>query len=112
MSDIERFAILIALSSVVFLAVLALATRRRENKPAVAMLVLLTVVVVICGMLFARYGHIIFRLPWWIYYGLPALMTFFLPPLALRMNRAEVRSLEDGQDVLPKVPENRATVAI
>lgn len=50
---------------------------------------MLTIVVVICGMLFARYGHIIFRLPWWIYYGLPALMTFFLPPLSLRMNRAE-----------------------
>ena len=89
MSDLERFAILIALSSLVFLAILALATRRRENKPAVATLVLLTVVVVICGMLFARYGHIVFQLPWWIYYGLPASMTFFLPPLALRMNRAE-----------------------
>jgi hypothetical protein len=27
---------------------------------------------------------------WWIYYGFPALMTFFLPPLVLRMNIAEM----------------------
>jgi hypothetical protein len=41
-------------------------------------------------MLFARYGHILFQLPWWIYYGLPALMTFLFPPLLLKMNRSEI----------------------
>jgi hypothetical protein len=46
--------------------------------------------VVAFGMVFARYGHVVFRLPWWIYYGLPALVTFLLPPLALKMRRAEI----------------------
>ena len=41
-------------------------------------------------MLFARYGHIFFQPPWWIYYGIPALITFFLPPVTLKMNFAEV----------------------
>jgi len=49
----------------------------------------ITAVVVVGGMLFARYGHILFRPPWWIYYGLPALTTILLPPIALRMHRAE-----------------------
>ncbi len=90
MPDIERFAVLIVIASIVFLALLCLITRRRSHKPGPARLFLLTVVVVLCGMLFARYGHILFRLPWWIYYGAPALATFLLPPFVLKMNRAEI----------------------
>ena len=39
-------------------------------------------------MLFARwtYGP---RLPWWISYGVPALATFFVPPIVFRMSRVE-----------------------
>ncbi|HWO31156.1 MAG TPA: hypothetical protein VNO32_20365 [Candidatus Acidoferrum sp.] len=38
-------------------------------------------VVVVFGMLFARYSHLAFpHLPWEIYYGLPALTTVLLPP--------------------------------
>jgi hypothetical protein len=88
--DIERVAILIVIASIVFLAVLTFITRRRSSKPTPARLFILTVVVVLCGMLFGRYGHILFRLPWWIYYGLPVSMTFLMPPLVLRMNRAEI----------------------
>jgi hypothetical protein len=90
MNDIERFAVFMVSASIVFLAVLAFTTRGRASKPNLALLFMLTVVVVVCGMLFARYGHILFRPPWWIYYGVPALMTFLLPPVALRMNRAEI----------------------
>jgi hypothetical protein len=90
MSDTERFAVFMVFASIVFLTVLAFTTRRRVTKPSPALLCMLTVVVVVCGMLFARYAHILFRPPWWIYYGVPASMTFFLPPFVLRMNRAEV----------------------
>jgi hypothetical protein len=90
MTDIERFTVFTIAASAVFLAVLTAVTRRRAKKPNAALLVALTVIVVVCGMVFARYGHILFQLPWWIYYGLPASLTFLLPPVVLKMKRAEV----------------------
>ncbi len=89
MSDIDRFAVLIIIASAVFLAVVILIVRTRGSRPDPALLFGLTITVVPCGMLFARYGHLIFQLPWWIYYGMPALVTFLLPPLVLKMNRGE-----------------------
>ena len=48
-------------------------------------------VVVALGMIFARYSHLAFpSLPWWIYYGLPALTTIFLLPVWLGMSRFEM----------------------
>jgi hypothetical protein len=90
MADIQRFAIFMLAASGLFLAVLAVVTRGRTKKPNSALLVFLTVVVVVFGMVFARYGHVLFQLPWWIYYGLPALLTFLLPPIILKMKRTEV----------------------
>lgn len=90
MPDIERVAVLIVIASIVFIGVLTFIMRGRSSEPRSARLLILTVVVVLGGMLFARYGHIIFRLPWWIYYGLPASMTFLLPPFVLKMNRSEI----------------------
>lgn len=89
MSDLARFAVFMAFASAVFLAVLAFITRKRQCKPSPVLFFVITAVVVVGGMLFARYGHILFRPPWWIYYGLPALTTILLPPIALRMHRAE-----------------------
>lgn len=90
MSDIVRFSIFMLAAAAVFLAVLAWVTRHRVEKPKLGLLCLLTMIVVVFGMLFARYGHILFHLPWWVYYGVPAGLTFLLPPFALRMNRGEV----------------------
>lgn len=89
MPDLARVAVLMVIASLVFLAVLTVVTRERNSRPSPARLLPLTIVVVVCGMLFARYGHILFQLPWWIYYGLPASLTFLLPPLALKMRRGE-----------------------
>lgn len=90
MSDLARFAIFMAAATFVFVAVLIFVTRRRVTPPAPSLLFVLTLVVVAGGMLFARYGHILFQPPWWIYYGLPALTTILLPPSALRMRRGEI----------------------
>ena len=90
MTDIERFTVFTIAASGLFLAVLTVTIRGRAKKPDFTMLVMLTAIVVVCGMVFARYGHILFRLPWWIYYGLPASLTFLLPPVVLKMKRAEV----------------------
>ena len=90
MSDVDRFVVFMAAAAVVFLAVLIFVTQRRAIRPAPALLFMLTLVVVAGGMLFARYGHILFQPPWWIYYGVPALTTILLPPFALRMRRGEI----------------------
>ena len=54
----------------------------RRRRRAVA---IVSVVVVVFGMLFGKYGATTFGLPWWIYYPLPALVTIALPPLAFRL---------------------------
>ena len=90
MTDLERFAVLMLLSSTAFLALVLVLTRTRVVKPSPGVLLPLSFVVVCCGMTFARYGHLLFHLPWWIYYGVPAGLTIFLPPLVLRMARSEV----------------------
>ena len=90
MNDTSRFAVFMAAAAVVFIAVLLFVMRRRERTPDVRVLALTTFVVVVLGMLFARYGYIFFRPPWWIYYGVPALVTFLLPPAVLRMKRDEI----------------------
>jgi len=77
-------------AAVIFNAVLLFSTRKRPARPGGRVLAVTTFVVVVVGMLFARYGHIFFRPPWWIYYGVPALVTFLLPPASLRMDRKEV----------------------
>jgi hypothetical protein len=90
MPDIERFVIFMGAAFLLFLGVLLFVVRRRREKPGVTTLLALGTIVVVAGMIFARYSHISFpRLPWEIYYGLPVLITFFLPPLWLRMSRTE-----------------------
>lgn len=51
-------------------------------------MVALSAIVVVGGMLFARWGQNT-GLPWWVYYTAPALATFLLPPLVLRMSGRE-----------------------
>jgi uncharacterized membrane protein len=90
MSDIARFIIFMVVAAAVFVAVVLVTTRRRVKEPEIWVLLLLAFIVVVLGMLFARYAHIFFQPPWWIYYGFPAVTTFLLPPAVLRMTRREV----------------------
>ena len=90
MNDLSRFVIFMVVSAAGFIALLIFVTRNRNRRPEVRTLASTAFVVVVLGMLFARYGHIFFRPPWWIYYGVPALVTFLLPPAVLRMRRGEI----------------------
>jgi hypothetical protein len=90
MNDTSRFAVFMAVAAAVFIGVLRFVMRKRANRPNASVLLLTTFVVVVVGMLFARYGYIFFRPPWWIYYGVPASVTFLLPPSILRMRRDEI----------------------
>ena len=91
MPDLARFGVFMAAAFLLFVGVVLWAVRRRAAKPRPGVMLALATVVVPIGMLFARYSHIFFPdLPWEIYYGLPALTTFFLPPLWLRMSQREI----------------------
>lgn len=83
----ERFAVFSVVAFAVFTFVLRVALRKRDCKPWSKILVT-GVFIVFGGMLFARwtYGATV---PWWIFYGLPALATFFGPPLVFGMSRLE-----------------------
>jgi hypothetical protein len=90
MPDSARFAVFMAAAFLLFLGVVLWIVRRRSTKPGWGAVIALATVVVPIGMLFARYSHIVFRdLPWEVYYGVPALVTFLLPPTWLRMSRLE-----------------------
>ncbi|WP_299589877.1 hypothetical protein [Mucilaginibacter sp.] len=48
------------------------------------MIILLSILIVIIGMLFGKYGAN-YGLKWWIYYPVPMLMNILLPPIILKM---------------------------
>jgi hypothetical protein len=87
-NDIGIFLVNMFVALVVFIALLIFSLRGRSQKP-VFRIMILAFIVVVCGMSFARitYGM---GVPWWIFYGIPALTTFVLPPLVLHMSRREL----------------------
>jgi hypothetical protein len=91
MPDVARFVVFMAAAFLVFVALLKFIVRKRKTKPTLGTTVAIGFIVVVLGMLFARYSHLAFlRLPWAVYYGVPALTTILLPPLWLKMSRHEV----------------------
>lgn len=89
MSEAERFPIFILVSLVVFLAILRFVTRRRATRPSVATVLATAAVVVVGGMVFAKFGQNT-GWPWWIYYTVPAAVTLVVPPVALRFSATEL----------------------
>lgn len=91
MPDTARFIIFMTAAYLLFVALLRFAIRKRRALTSLGTTAAIAFIVVVLGMMFARYSHLAFpRLPWWIYYGLPALTTVLLPPIWLRMSRSEV----------------------
>lgn len=78
--------VLVALA--VFIGLLFFILRDRSQRP-IFRIFLLALIVVVFGMTFSRITYGI-GVPWWIFYGLPALITFVLPPLVLRMSKNEL----------------------
>jgi hypothetical protein len=79
-----RFAIFMAVTLIVFVGILLFVMRKRSVRPSPLAIGLISLVVVIGGMLFAKLGNNA-GWPVWIYYAIPALTTLVLPPIALRM---------------------------
>jgi hypothetical protein len=82
------FMVYMAAALVVCFSILLFTVRKRSPRPTLK-IVLVTLVITSGGMLFARitYG---LALPWWIFYGIPVILTFVLPPFILRMARREL----------------------
>ena len=87
MGGTGRFAVFVLVSFILFLAVLRWVLRNRDSRHWLRLIALASVVVV-GGMAFARWGQHS-GMQWWIYYTVPALATFLLPPAVLRMSRRE-----------------------
>ena len=88
MPESWRFPVFILVSLGMFIAILRFVTRNRPDRPAVTTVLAIAGVVVVGGMLFAKFGQNA-GWPWWIYYSVPALLTWVLPPIALRFSRTE-----------------------
>jgi hypothetical protein len=86
----ERFAVFTVVAFVVFVSVLRFALRKRVP-PAWTRILVTAVFIVVGGMLFARSTYAP-GFPWWIFYGVPALATFLVPPIVFRMSRVETAS--------------------
>jgi hypothetical protein len=91
MPNLQHFFVFMAAGLALFLAVLLWVIRNRAAKPRRWSVAMLAIIVVPVGMTFAWYSHhFLPGLSWAIYYGVPALTTFALAPLWLRMSRHEI----------------------
>ena len=88
MNSINQFLVYMLVAMVVFFAVLTFTVRKRSPRPYLKLL-LLTLIVTAGGMIFARVTYSK-ELPWWIFYGIPVLMTYLFPIAILRMSRKEL----------------------
>jgi hypothetical protein len=84
-----HFPVFILVSFVVFIGILRLALNRRSEAPPTVTVLWVAAVLVIGGMVFAKAGTSV-GLPVWLYYGLPAVCTWVLPPLVFRMRGSEI----------------------
>lgn len=88
-SPAGRFSIFVLVSLVAFIAILHFVTRHRSLRPSTSIVVAVAGIVVVGGMIFAKFGNNA-GLPWWIYYTAPALTTLLLPPMVFKFSGKEL----------------------
>jgi hypothetical protein len=84
-----RFSVFILASLIAFVLVLRFVTRNRSQHPSLVSVATVAAIVVVGGMVFAKFGNNA-GLPWWIYYTVPALVTLLLPPVAFKLSGGEL----------------------
>ncbi|WP_026897099.1 hypothetical protein [Daejeonella oryzae] len=80
-----RFSIMILFSLFLFILVIRIILKKHEFVQKQYLIYILSIIVVVFGMLFGKYGANA-GLKWWIYYPVPMLINVFLPPVVLKMN--------------------------
>ena len=88
MNGINQFLVYMFASMAVYFVVLTFTVRKRTPRPFIKLLIL-AFIVTAGGMIFARITYSK-ELPWWIFYGIPVLMTYLFPIVLLRMSRREL----------------------
>ena len=89
MESFIRFPIFIIASYILFGVILSFVLRRRDHTALLARVFGLGLIVIVGGMVFAKFGQNT-GWPWWIYYTIPMLLTVLLPPLYFKMSRREL----------------------
>lgn len=89
MSTDWHFPVLVVVSLLVFVGILHAVLHSRREPPRLSRMVWVAIVVVVGGMSFARMGALS-DLPVWVYYGIPAALTWLLPPVVFRMSAREL----------------------
>jgi hypothetical protein len=89
LSTTWHFPIFIVAALFAFIGVLRASLGRRSVMPSRATFLWVASIVVVGGMSFAKVGATS-GLPVWLYYGVPAALTWAFPPLAFRMTWQEV----------------------
>lgn len=84
-----HFSVFVAVSLLIFVGILHYTMRRRPSRPKLGVVSGTAVVVVVVGMLFAKFASNA-GWPWWIYYTVPAAVTLLLPPLVFRFRAREL----------------------
>lgn len=79
-----HFLVMIIASLILFFLVIRIVIGKKEFSMKINSIFFLSILVVIVGMLFGKYGAQT-GLKWWIYYPLPLLMNVLLPPIVLKM---------------------------
>jgi len=80
-----HFPVLIAASLALYLGLLRLILGGTRFRLRLRTVLLVSLLVVVGGMMFGKYGATALSLPWWIYYPVPALVTIVLAPVVFRM---------------------------
>ncbi len=80
-----HFPLMILASLILFYFVIRIVMGKENFSKRIKSIFLLSILVVVAGMLFGKYGAQM-GLKWWIYYPIPMLMTVLLPPIILKMS--------------------------
>lgn len=89
MNTTWHFPIMIFASFILFFAVILIVIGKQAFNSGTKKIILLSLICVVAGMLFGKYGANL-GLPWWIYYPVPMLMNVLLSPVVLKMNKRRV----------------------
>jgi hypothetical protein len=84
-----RFWAFVLVSLVAFVAILRFVTRHRGMRLKPVSVLAVAGVVVVGGMVLAKFGHNA-GLPWWIYYTVPAVATLTVPPATFAFTGKEL----------------------
>ena len=79
-----HFPFMIAASLIIFFLIIRLVLSAEAFRAKRVSIIWLSLVTVVFGMLFGKYGAT-WGLPWWIYYPIPMLITVMLPPFILHL---------------------------